>query len=185
MFSIIIVIVSINSLYWSLIHYVSGLFKVVRLKLLHFSTFSSEKSRIDELNNIIELHDVIFRSARSLEEALNVYMLIQFGTCIIMICMTLMVLILAIDDRDLLIKMVLMMSFILFHILVYSLLGSELMAASALVANAVYEVPWYQWSVAEQRKVLFVWMRSAHLHICTLPRLPRGNFSTSTAKRSE
>lgn len=33
------------------------------------------------------------------------------------------------DDRDLLIKMILMISFILFHILVYSMLGSELMSA--------------------------------------------------------
>ncbi|KXJ77274.1 hypothetical protein RP20_CCG007974 [Aedes albopictus] len=167
LFSIIVVIVSINSLNWSLIHHVAGLFKIIRQRLSNLNAFSNEMSRKQELVDIIELHEVVYRSARLLEQALNVYMLLQFGTCIIMLCLTLMVLVLANDDRDLLIKMILMISFILFHILVYSMLGSELMSASASVADAVHEVSWYQWPVVEQRKLLFVLNRSQRITALT------------------
>nr|XP_029730114.1 uncharacterized protein LOC109416381 [Aedes albopictus] len=188
LFSIIVVIVSINSLNWSLIHHVAGLFKVIRQRLSNLNAFSNKMSRKQELVDIIELHEVVYRSARLLEQALNVYMLLQFGTCIIMLCLTLMVLVLvssqsaltadnfdtffitqlqANDDRDLLIKMILMISFILFHILVYSMLGSELMSASASVADAVHEVSWYQWPVVEQRKLLFVLNRSQRITALT------------------
>ncbi|XP_019561554.3 uncharacterized protein LOC109430000 [Aedes albopictus] len=165
--SIVVVIVSINSLHWSLIHHIAGLFKIIRRRLSNLNAFSKEKSCQQELVDIIELHEVVYRSARSLEQALNVYMLMQFGTCIVMLCLTLMVLVLANDDRDLLIKMILMLSYILSHILVYSMLGSELMSASASVADAVHEVSWYQWPVGEQRKLLFVLSRSQRITALT------------------
>ncbi|XP_062538237.1 odorant receptor 22c-like [Armigeres subalbatus] len=94
-------------------------------------------------------------------------MLTQFGTFIIMVCLTLMTLMLANDDQDLLLKMILMMIFILSHILMYSMLGSTLMSASTSVADAIYDIPWYQWSVAEQKNLLFVLRRSQRITALT------------------
>ncbi|XP_065080025.1 odorant receptor 49b-like [Ochlerotatus camptorhynchus] len=159
-FDLIIVLVSVNSLNWSLIHHVTGLFKLVCIKISRLDELSDERARHKELVDIVRLQEITYRSARAMEEALNVYLLIQFSTCVIAICMTMITLTMARDDRDLLIKMSLMLAFVLFHIFVYSMLGTELMFASTSVADAVYCTNWYQWSVSEQRNILFMLRRS-------------------------
>ncbi|XP_021693467.1 odorant receptor 94b-like [Aedes aegypti] len=161
--SLMIMLISITSMNWSLLHHINGLFKVICLKISYLNEYSDERARTQELFATIELQERIYRCVRSMENALNVYMLIQFGTCIIMMCMTMMTLILAKDDRDLLIKMVTMLSYIFFHILVYSMLSTELITASTSIADAIYDVHWYQWSVPEQRVILFVLSRSQRM----------------------
>ncbi|KXJ71729.1 hypothetical protein RP20_CCG019854 [Aedes albopictus] len=71
------------------------------------------------------------------------------------------------NDRDLLIKMVLMLAYILFNIFVYSMLGQELISTSTSVADAAYGTRWYDWSLSEQRNVLFVVSRSQKMAALT------------------
>ncbi|XP_062537875.1 odorant receptor 49b-like [Armigeres subalbatus] len=164
---VVIVMVPINSLNWSLIKHAADLFKLVSRKAASLNELTDEKSRVEGLIDIVELHEVIYRSVRSLEKALNIYMLTQFGSFVIMVCLTLITLILVNDDRDLLLKMILTLSFILSHILMYSMLGTALMSASASVSDAIYDVPWYQWSVSGQKNLLFVLRRSQRITALT------------------
>ncbi|XP_062705837.1 odorant receptor 22c-like [Aedes albopictus] len=118
---------------------------------------------MQELAVTIELQELLYRCVRSMEKALCVFMLIQFGTCIIMTCMTMMTLTLVSHDKGLLIKMLTMLSYVLFHIMVYSLLGTELITTSTSVADAIYGVHWYRWSIPEQRILLFMLSRSQQM----------------------
>nr|XP_029730120.1 uncharacterized protein LOC109416380 [Aedes albopictus] len=167
MLCLISVLVIVSSFNWSLVHYLIGLFKIVHSRISCLDDLPDQQSRQKELTEIVQLQELVYRCARTAESALNIFLLTQFGTCVVAIGLTMMTLTLASNDRDLLIKMVLMLAYILFNIFVYSMLGQELMSTSTSVADAAYGTRWYDWSLSEQRNVLFVVSRSQRMAALT------------------
>lgn len=85
---VILFLVSSHCISWSLLHKVSGLLKIISLKIGRLNEFVEDVKRREELTEIIELHEVAYRSARALEKSLNVFMLMLYGMCILNLCVT-------------------------------------------------------------------------------------------------
>ncbi|XP_058839783.1 odorant receptor coreceptor-like [Topomyia yanbarensis] len=98
--------------------------------------------------------------ASQMKTVLSSLLLLLYGTCMFVICMTMMVLTIAKGDNSLLSKMGALLCFIFFQIFSYSMLGTELMTSSSLMAQAVYATHWHHRSVSEQRSLLFMLGRS-------------------------
>nr|XP_019561566.2 odorant receptor 85b-like [Aedes albopictus] len=164
---VILFLVSSHCLFWSLLRNVSGLFKIISMKIGRLDEIVEDVQRHEELIEIVGLHEAAYRGARALEKSLNIFMLILYGMCILNICLTMVALSLPNSDRDLLHKMTVVMVYILFHILVYSLLGTELMCASIATSEAFYKSQWYMRAVQEQRTILFALARSQRMAALT------------------
>ncbi|XP_062537874.1 odorant receptor 94b-like [Armigeres subalbatus] len=159
--------ISSHSFYWSLLNNVSGLFEIISLKIHCLNEITEESLHRKRLAEIIEVQEVAYRSARALEKSLNVFVLILYGMCIFNVCMTMVILSFPNSDQDLLFKMLLLLVYLLFHIFVYSMLGTELMSTSAATADAFYATHWYMRSVNEQRLILFALARSQKMATLT------------------
>lgn len=83
---VVVFLIASHSLFWSLVHNVSGLFKIVRMKIARLEEFVNKTHHHEELVEIVRLQETAYRSARSIEKALNVLMLVIYGMCAIEIC---------------------------------------------------------------------------------------------------
>ncbi|XP_055523144.1 uncharacterized protein LOC129717303 [Wyeomyia smithii] len=157
-----------DSLYWCLVHYVSSLFKIISMEVERLDEFHQDDQQFErELARIVSMQHVAYSSATGLKSALSGLLLLLYGGCIVVLCMTMMVLTIASEDQQLLLKMGVILYYILFQIFSYSMLGTELMATSASVAEAVYNSRWHLRSAVERRNLLFVLIRSQRMATLT------------------
>nr|XP_029725205.1 odorant receptor 49b-like [Aedes albopictus] len=105
-------------------------------------------------------------------------MLLQFAMCIVIVCLTMVTLTLARDNKELLINMVIILVYIFGHLLVYSVLATDLITASTSVADAMYGTQWYDWTIPEQRNVLTVLCRSQRMAALTIGKFFNINHNT-------
>lgn len=61
MVNITIVLLSVHSLCWALLHHISGLFQVVCLKVSRLNDLSDRQVRMQELAVTIELQELLYR----------------------------------------------------------------------------------------------------------------------------
>lgn len=85
---LLIFLISSHCFFWSMLFNVSGLFKIVRLKLSRLDECTEKIRFHKELVEIVHFQETAYRSARALENALNVLMLILYSVCLTEICMT-------------------------------------------------------------------------------------------------
>ncbi|XP_055523143.1 odorant receptor 22c-like [Wyeomyia smithii] len=149
-----------DSFNWCMVYQVSRLFSIIRMKASRLDELLESEIFGEKLEEIVRMQDVAYRSAKQLKKVLSPLLLLLYGTCVVSLCMTMMVLTIARGDRQLLTNMIILVWYIFFQIFSYSVLGTELMNASTSVADAVYRIHWYKRRIAEQRLLLIVMMRS-------------------------
>ncbi|XP_058839797.1 odorant receptor 22c-like [Topomyia yanbarensis] len=171
----IIMTVIQDSFYWCLLHHVSCLFKIIKMQIIRLDEFHEAQQFHEKLIEIVLMQGVAYRSllqkCQRIKTALSALMLLLYGTCMCILCMTMMVIAIASGDTDLLSKMGVIVYFIFFQIFSYSMLGTELMTASSSIADAVYATHWYKRSIPEQRNLLFVLKRSQRMATLTAANL--------------
>ncbi|XP_058839802.1 odorant receptor 22c-like [Topomyia yanbarensis] len=162
-----IVAVIQDSFFWCLLHHVSGVFKIIRMQIVQLDEFQEAEQFQEKLSEIVQMQGVAYRSAKELKTTLSSLLLLLYGACMLILCMTMMVLTIASGDTDLLSKMGVIVYFIFFQIFSFSMLGTELMTACSAIADAIYDTNWYKRSVPEQRNIQFVLMRSQRMATLT------------------
>ncbi|XP_001850048.2 odorant receptor 94a [Culex quinquefasciatus] len=158
-YGMIIGITANETFCWNLIHHVSCLFKIVSARVARLDEFEEEEAYQQELEAILETHLVCYRSVCYLEKALYLQMAVLYSACVAVTCFVLFV-VSIVDDLFLLAMMAFVLNYHVFLIFSFSVLGSELMDASTSVAEAIYNIKWYNRSISEQRCLQFMIYRS-------------------------
>ncbi|XP_062538318.1 odorant receptor 67c-like [Armigeres subalbatus] len=146
-------------LHWNLLHHVSCLFKIVRQEISRLNDYKSPEVFKEQLGAIVEVHEVCFRSARRLESVLSPVMALLYCSCIFQICYVMFV-VSMVDDLVLIASMAFVLQYTVFLIFSFSMLGTELVEASASVSDAIYNTKWYGRAAADSRLLLLMLMRS-------------------------
>ncbi|XP_058460481.1 odorant receptor 49b-like [Malaya genurostris] len=149
--------------YWSLLYQVSCLFKIIRVQFARLDEFREVHQFQEKLVEIVHMQRVAYRSVTGVNSAISGLLLVIYGACVLILCMTMMVLTIASGDTDLLSRMGIVLVYIFFEIFPYSMMGTELMTASTSIADEVYGTRWHVRPVSEQRSLLFVLSRSQRM----------------------
>ncbi|XP_055616528.1 uncharacterized protein LOC129762347 [Toxorhynchites rutilus septentrionalis] len=153
-------IVTTDSFNLCILHHITCLFKVVRMKLNRLDDFKETDLYRQKLVDIILLQEVGYRSTKRMERVLNGMLLMLYIGCIVCLCLIMMVLTIAKGDRELLIQMTIVLLYNLLIVFSYSMLGTELMDASVSIANAAYTTRWYDRTIPIQKAILIIMTRS-------------------------
>ncbi|XP_058839791.1 odorant receptor 49b-like [Topomyia yanbarensis] len=146
-------------LLWNLLHHVSCAFKIIGMEISKLNQWKDPVQWRRKFAVIVENHEVCYRSVRHLENALRPVMAILYCSCVLQTCYIMFV-VSMVKDYILIGSMVFVLNYTIFMIFSFSMLGTELMDASASVSNAIYNTCWYERSDVERRSLLFMQMRS-------------------------
>ncbi|EAT37621.2 AAEL010428-PA [Aedes aegypti] len=146
-------------LFWNMLHHVSCLYKIVYQEIGRLNEYKNPDEFKRQLAIIVEVHEVCFRTSRRLESVLSPAMALLYFSCIFQTCYVMLV-VSVIDDLFLLASMAFILQYTVFLIFSFSMLGTELMDASSLISEAIYNTKWYEWAAPERRLLLFMLMRS-------------------------
>ncbi|XP_055585363.1 odorant receptor 49b-like [Uranotaenia lowii] len=161
-FSMTLDFVALDCFKFCLLQQTCGLFQIVRIKIQELHEFhDSAKFRTDILK-ILQLQEVAYRSSKKIEKALSTYIFVLYGLCIEILCMILLNLIIAFDDKTFILKMALTFNLIMFQIFSYSMLGTELETQSTSSARAIADLQWYDLlkNRGQSYAIQFMMMRS-------------------------
>ncbi|EDS41940.1 conserved hypothetical protein [Culex quinquefasciatus] len=155
-----------SMLYYSLLQYVSLMFKLVLKRIQLLDKSLSHRRRRRQLNRqvdaVVKHHYLALKCAAILEELISPILLAQFLGCVIVWCMLIFYMTMSIGDFGALTTLILC-EILAFEMLAFSFFGSELTHVSSSVATEIYNFRWYDAPLAIQRKVLLISVRSQRI----------------------
>ncbi|XP_053667741.1 putative odorant receptor 71a [Anopheles marshallii] len=153
---------SIECFTWNLVHATSCLFRVLQIQANQLSNgkIVCEDEWADKFSRFVNLHELVLRSAQTLEDILGIQMLFIYLTTVFELCLIMTVLSLAFKDLYLLTTMLCVIGHCLFQSFSFSYLGTELIEESETVAQAIFHSTWYDQSVKRQKDLCFELMRA-------------------------
>ncbi|KAL9693842.1 hypothetical protein quinque_013127 [Culex quinquefasciatus] len=185
LYVLVFALLSHETFYWNILHHVSCLFKIIRLKILELDDCSTPKQFQEQLSIVVEMHERAFKSTRLLEQAISAMMSFLYLSFITIMCSMLLVFTVIQPDLGFQLMMSVALQYNVFLIFTFSMLGTELTEASLSVSDAVYSIRWYEKSPAERRLLLFVQMRAQKQAAITAAKffyLTRASFATAIKK---
>ncbi|XP_052903053.1 odorant receptor 49b-like [Anopheles moucheti] len=152
---------SIECFSWNLVHATSCLFRVLQIQANELSNQNERNDEwADKFSRFVNLHDLVLRSAGTLEEILRTQMLFIYASTVFELCLVMTVLSLAFKDLYLLITMFCVIGHCLFQTFSFSYLGTELIEESESVADSIFHSTWYIQNVNRQKDLCFALMRA-------------------------
>ncbi|EAT35979.1 AAEL011895-PA [Aedes aegypti] len=154
-----------SMVYYSLIKYVSLMFKLVikRIELLDNSITIGGGSRLEHaVDDVIRAHYLALRCAQLLEELISPILLAQFLGCVIVWCLLLFYITLNASGVGALTTLILC-EIVAFEMLAFSFFGSELTEISESLAHEIYSFQWYDAPMTVQKKVLLMSVRAQQI----------------------
>ncbi|XP_062710739.1 uncharacterized protein LOC109429616 isoform X1 [Aedes albopictus] len=154
-----------SMVYYSLIKYVSLMFKLVvkRIRLLDSSISIGGGSRLEHaVDDVIRAHYLALRCAQLLEELISLILLAQFLGCVIVWCLLLFYITLNVSGVGAMTTLILC-EIVAFEMLAFSYFGSELTEISESLAHEIYSFRWYDAPMTVRKKVLLMSVRAQQI----------------------
>ncbi|KAL1401906.1 hypothetical protein pipiens_006313 [Culex pipiens pipiens] len=130
-----------------MIKYSSLTYRVVAARVQKLAQL--EEITISDLAEVVELHEQAFQITELVEEMGHIPIAMEFLTCIVYWCLTMLYASTRIDFN--LFNVMVLFFASLMETFGYSYLGSDLTNSADAVGEAVYDLPWYEHSVELQR----------------------------------
>uniref|UniRef100_A0A182S599 Uncharacterized protein n=1 Tax=Anopheles funestus TaxID=62324 RepID=A0A182S599_ANOFN len=138
-------------IHFSLIRTVSMLFKVTAMQIRELPPAASQA----DINVVIRSHRNTLQCATKLQQVMNMALMIQLTSCIVIWCLMLFyVLLMGISSKVLNISLLLFL--MTFETYMYCQLGTEFTDAADQVFNALQQLTWYDQSVPIQKQIYFL-----------------------------
>ncbi|XP_062549006.1 uncharacterized protein LOC134213722 [Armigeres subalbatus] len=154
-----------SMVYYSLIKYVSLLFKLVikRIRMLDSSIYIGGGSRLHQaVDDVIRAHYLALRCANLLEKLISPILLAQFLGCVIVWCLLLFFITFGSFGLGAMTTLILC-EIVAFEMLAFSFFGTELTDISESLAREIYSYRWYEAPISVQKKVLLMSVRSQQI----------------------
>ncbi|XP_046753125.1 odorant receptor 4-like [Diprion similis] len=153
----------IDSLLVTVIFHLCGQLEILRSCIEEFRTEErSIKSMWADVKFIVERHEAITNSARSLEKSFNGILLSQLLAGTLHICLAGFSVLQAMESNNtsVLVKFGLLLTMVLQQLFIYSLAGDYLTSQGILIRVAAYKATWYKLPPSVSRSFLLIMIRA-------------------------